>query len=175
MAAVPAIRRPQRIRHGLVALVGLGLAAGDLVAGGWAAGLCGAAVAQGVSVRVAPPEARTPDTVTIARALDKVTAEITELRLPEDRTVVFGSLAITARHCKRTPPTEAPETYAFLQIDEIAGDTVDRRADEPASQRLFSGWMMASSPALNALEHPVYDVWVLDCETTPQPDGGDGD
>ncbi|MBB4210528.1 DUF2155 domain-containing protein [Rhodothalassium salexigens] len=151
---------------GLVALGSLGA----LGAGLWPPA---SALAQSVSVRVAPPEARTPETVTIARALDKVTAEITELRLPEDRTVVFGSLAITARHCKSTPPTEAPETYAFLQIDEIVGDTVDRRADEPASQRLFSGWMMASSPALNALEHPVYDVWVLDCETNTDTDGGD--
>lgn len=104
--------------------------------------------------------------VVIARALDKVTAQITELRLPRDEPVQFGSLRILARHCENTPPTEPPETFAFLQIDDL-------RAEAGADQRLFSGWMFASSPALNPLEHPVYDVWVIGCEVpdrTPPED-----
>ncbi len=94
-------------------------------------------------------------TVTVARALDKVTARITELELPEGEEVRFGSLLITARHCESRPPEEPPETFAFLEIDDVYDD--NRR-------RIFSGWMMASSPALNALEHPVYDVWVIACK-----------
>lgn len=103
-----------------------------------------------------PDTASQDQTVTIARALDKVTARITELELPEDEEVRFGSLFITARHCESRPPEEPPETFAFLEIDDVHDD--DRR-------RIFSGWMMASSPALNALEHPVYDVWVIACNT----------
>ena len=103
------------------------------------------------------------DSVTILRGLDKVTARITELRVPTGEPVVFGSLRITARHCENTPPTEPPETSAFLQID-------DTKAEE-GPKRLFSGWMFASSPGINALEHPGYDVWVIDCKTAPAGEG----
>lgn len=95
-------------------------------------------------------------TITVARALDKITAQITELELPEHEAVRFGSLIITARHCESRPPEEPPETFAFLEIDE---------EHDKERRRLFSGWMMASSPALHALEHPVYDVWVIACKT----------
>jgi len=94
------------------------------------------------------------DIVVEARALDKITARITDLELPEDRPVELGSLIITARYCYSRPPEETPETYAFLEID---------GHPEGERERLFTGWMIASSPALNALEHPVYDVWVTGC------------
>ena len=72
--------------------------------------------------------------------------------------MTFGSLSITARHCEKNPPEEAPEAAAFLEI-------VDAKPGE-APVKLFSGWMFASSPAVSALEHPVYDVWVIDCKNT---------
>lgn len=103
------------------------------------------------------------NSVIIARALDKVSARITELRLPTGQPVDFGTLRITARYCENTPPTEPPETSAFLQIDDI-------RAEE-GMRRIFSGWMFASSPSINALEHPVYDLWVIDCKTTSADEG----
>jgi len=107
----------------------------------------------------APPGEPGPDapreTVTLLRALDKVTARITELRLPEDEPVAFGTLVLTARHCYARPPEEPPETFAFLEIDDV---------QDGERERVFTGWMMASSPALHALEHPVYDVWVVGCE-----------
>ncbi|GAK32946.1 putative protein [alpha proteobacterium Q-1] len=103
-------------------------------------------------------------TITIARAMDKVTARITELELPEDEPVEFGSLIITSRHCQSRPPEEQPETFAFLEIDEMIDDN---------RNRLFTGWMMASSPGLHALEHPVYDVWVMACKTL-SPDNPSG-
>ena len=93
--------------------------------------------------------------ITHVRALDKITAGITEIDLPQDETVRFGTLAITARNCRTRPPEEPPETFAFLEIDDVKRDGT--------SSRIFSGWMMASSPALNALEHAVYDVWVMSC------------
>jgi len=89
--------------------------------------------------------------------LDKVTARVTTLTAPVGETVRFGTLRITARTCEKRPPEEPPESAAFLEIDEI------RPGKEP--ERIFGGWMFASSPALNALEHPVYDVWVIDCRT----------
>ena len=94
--------------------------------------------------------------VAVLRALEKITGRITDLDVLIGDTVAFKSLDITAHMCDKRPPEETPETTAFLQIDEErpSGDIV----------RVFSGWMFASSPALNALEHPVYDVWVIDCK-----------
>ncbi len=93
--------------------------------------------------------------ITILRALDKITARISELEAPDNAPIRFGSLSIQARTCRSEPPEEKPETYAFLEIDDI-----DKTG---AATRVFSGWMLASSPALNPLEHPVYDVWVISC------------
>jgi hypothetical protein len=108
-----------------------------------------------------------PYQIVVLQALDKVAARVSKLEVPVGQTVNFGSLEITARACDKRPPEEPPESAAFLEI-------VEKRPDEaPVTQ--FDGWMFASSPALSAMEHPVYDVWVLDCknpsttssETTP--------
>jgi hypothetical protein len=108
-----------------------------------------------------------PYQIVVLQALDKVAARVSKLEVPVGQTVNFGSLEITARACDKRPPEEPPESAAFLEI-------VEKRPDEaPATQ--FDGWMFASSPALSAMEHPVYDVWVIDCknpattssETTP--------
>ncbi len=94
--------------------------------------------------------------VVVLQGLDKVTARVSVLDLPIGDEIRFGSLAIRARACLETPPTEPPESAAFLEIDEVeAGE--ERR-------RVFTGWMFASTPGISALEHPVYDVWVIDCE-----------
>lgn len=91
----------------------------------------------------------------VLQALDKVTARISVLTVPIDGMVKFGTLEITARACYKAPPEEPPENAAFLEIREM------RRDEAPRS--LFSGWMFSSSPGLSTLEHPVYDVWVVDC------------
>jgi hypothetical protein len=97
--------------------------------------------------------------VAVLQGLDKTTARISTLEAPVDRSVRFGSLVVTARACVKRPPEEPPETAVFLEIDEIrAGET------SVSARRIFSGWMFKSSPALSALEHPVYDLGVLDCK-----------
>lgn len=92
----------------------------------------------------------------VLQGLDKITARISTFEVPVNQTAQFGSLEITIRRCHKTPPEEPPESAAFVEI-------VDDRPDSPAVV-LFSGWMFASSPAVSALEHPVYDVWVIDCK-----------
>ena len=94
--------------------------------------------------------------VAVLQGLDKVTARVVTLDVPVGDTVTFGSLRITARTCRKASPIEPPESAAFLEIQEAHPDE--------AAEALFSGWMFASSPALSALEHPVYDVWVIDCK-----------
>jgi hypothetical protein len=97
------------------------------------------------------------DTV-VLQGLDKVTARVWTFEVRTGQAVRFGTLEIHPRVCNRAPPEEPPESSAFLDIYEARPD------EKPAD--LFHGWMFASSPALNALEHPVYDVWVIDCKRT---------
>ena len=93
--------------------------------------------------------------IAVLQGLDKVTARIELLEAELGETVRFGSLEVRARACFETPPTEPPESAAFLEIDELGTDDMAESA--------FVGWMFASTPGVSALEHPVYDVWVVDC------------
>ena len=94
--------------------------------------------------------------VAVLQGLDKITARITTIEAPVGEPVRFGTLDITVRRCHRRPPEETPETTVYLQIRE------QRLGDK--AQNLFEGWMFASSPAVSSMEHPVYDVWVVDCK-----------
>ncbi len=102
--------------------------------------------------------------IAILQGLDKVTARVSTFPAPIGQTVKFGTLEIITRTCDKRPPEETPESAAFLDVWEV-------RPGEPAAS-VYRGWMFASSPALAAMEHPVYDVWVLDCKsavyTTPK-------
>jgi hypothetical protein len=125
-------------------------------------GLTGLALAFGVAAAV-PALAQSGGSegmesmpIAVLQGLDKVTARVVTLNVPVGQTVSFGSLRIIARTCRKASPVEPPESAAFLEIQEA-------RPDE-AVESLFSGWMFASSPALSAVEHPVYDVWVIDCK-----------
>jgi hypothetical protein len=93
----------------------------------------------------------------VLRGLDKISGQSVNIFAPVGVPVKFATLTITARYCYSTPPIETPETTAFIQID-------DHRPDAP-SRRVYSGWMLASSPSLNPLDHPLYDVWVISCKT----------
>jgi hypothetical protein len=101
------------------------------------------------------PVLAVPYEIAILQGLDKVTARVSTIDAPVGRVIKFGALEIIARNCDKRPPEETPESAAFVDIWEV-------RPGEPATG-IFRGWMFASSPALNPLEHPVYDVWVLDC------------
>jgi hypothetical protein len=101
------------------------------------------------------PTAAAPYEVAILQGMDKVTARVSTIEAPVGEVVKFGTLEIIARHCDKRPPEETPERASFLDIWEVR--------EGEAAVSLFRGWMYASSPALSALEHPVYDVWVLDC------------
>lgn len=104
-----------------------------------------------------PPASRQSTTVLVLRGLDKMTGRSSEIAAPIGVPVKFGTLKISARYCYSTPPSEPPETVAFIQID-------DERPGRPP-RRVFSGWMYASSPSLNALDHPLYDVWGVSCRS----------
>ncbi len=93
----------------------------------------------------------------LLRGLDKITGRAFDIVAPLNTPVKFATLTVTARYCYSTPQSETPETAAFVQID-------DARPDKPM-HRIFSGWMYASSPGLNGMQHPLYDVWAIFCRT----------
>ncbi|MCW5697724.1 MAG: DUF2155 domain-containing protein [Bauldia sp.] len=91
------------------------------------------------------------------RGLDKITGRIVTFDVYINETVQFGALQVTPRVCYFRTPDEAPRTDAFVEVDEVSlgGDI----------SRIFTGWMFADSPGLNAIEHAVYDVWLVSCKT----------
>jgi hypothetical protein len=98
---------------------------------------------------------RIENSVAVFAALDKVTAKISKLEIPLNQTANFGALKVTPRVCYTRAPTEPPKTTTFVEVDETQLDGKEKR--------IFTGWMFADSPGLNAVEHPVFDVWLTDC------------
>lgn len=94
------------------------------------------------------------------QSIDKITGRTLTFDARVGSTVKYGPLYIKVQACRKAPPIEQPESAAFLQIWEISPKKKQGKDD---SQWVFSGWMFASSPALSAMDHPIYDVWVLDC------------
>lgn len=142
----------------LPALTGLPLLAG-LVACSLTAGLLPAAPA-------AAGETLSRNTA-VLRWLDKGAARVQTVEVPVNQTVTIQTLQIIVRSCQQTPPEEPPESAAYVDVWET-------KAGQP-TEDVFRGWLFASSPALSALEHPVYDLWVLDCKDVTAKDGGSKD
>jgi len=97
-----------------------------------------------------------PTDTAVLRGLDKVTGRVNLITARVGFPVTFGTLEILPRTCVTRPPEETPENAAFLEVFNTPPDG--------KKEQIFSGWMFASSPAVSALDHPVYDIWVLRCE-----------
>jgi hypothetical protein len=91
----------------------------------------------------------------VVQAMDKITGRVSTIEIPVGGEVSFGDFEIKLKSCKTTPPEEAPENFAFINIIEnlTGGKT----------EEIFNGWMISSSPALHEVQHPVYDVWLIKC------------
>lgn len=89
------------------------------------------------------------------QAMDKITGKVSLIEVPVNGNVQFGSFSIVVRACKTRPPEETPENFAFVDVVD------DYNSAKPVN--IFRGWMMSSTPALNPVEHPIYDVWLLKC------------
>jgi hypothetical protein len=126
--------------------------------GAWVATTLMSALLLGLSSAQAQ---RIENQVAVFAALDKVTARIQKLEVKLGETQKFGALKITPRTCYSRPPTEPPKTTTFVEVEETELDGKQKK--------LFSGWMFAESPGLNAVEHPVYDVWLTECASPKTP------
>ena len=89
------------------------------------------------------------------QAMDKITGRVSVLEAPVNALVNFGSFSILVRACKTRPPEETPDNFAFVDVVDVNQNN--------QQMNIFKGWMISSSPALHAVEHPIYDVWLLKC------------
>ncbi len=92
------------------------------------------------------------------QAMDKITGRVSMINVPVNGEVKFGSLSIVARSCKTRPAEEAPDNFAFIDVTDTSPEGI--------TENIFKGWMISSSPATHAVEHPIYDVWLLQCTDT---------
>ncbi|QRM55056.1 DUF2155 domain-containing protein [Sinorhizobium sp. BG8] len=121
------------------------------------AGAAAAVTMGAVLLAALPAEAtRISNPVAVFSGIDKITGRITSFDVYIGETVQFGALQVTPRVCYNRDDTEAQKVTTFVEVDEI---TLDRKI-----RRIFTGWMFADSPGLNAVEHPVYDVWLVECK-----------
>jgi hypothetical protein len=120
--------------------------------------LAGGALAA-ISALTAPDAAladKISNPIAVFDGLDKITGRIISFEVAINETVQFGALQITPRVCYSRPPTDAPQTDAFAQVDEID--------EQKEIKRIFSGWMFADSPGLHGVEHPIFDIWLTACK-----------
>jgi hypothetical protein len=110
----------------------------------------------GDEVVSAPPVQKIPNQMAVFSGLDKITGRIISFDVSIGETVQFGALQVAPRVCYTRPPTESAATDAFIEVSEVTLQGEVRR--------IFAGWMFAASPGLNAVEHPIYDVWLTDCK-----------
>ncbi|WP_113372359.1 DUF2155 domain-containing protein [Rhizobium sp. SYY.PMSO] len=125
----------------------------------------GIALFAGMMAASTAEAARISNPVAVFSGLDKITGRITTFDVYINETVQFGALQVTPRACYSRDATEQQKVDGFVEVDEI---TLDRRI-----RRIFTGWMFADSPGLNAVEHPIYDVWLKECKQksdVPPPD-----
>lgn len=94
--------------------------------------------------------------IALFNGLDKITGRIVSFEVAINETIQFGSLQLTPRACYTRPTTETPNTTAFIEVDELS--------DDNRTERLFTGWVFAASPGLHGIEHPVYDIWLINCQ-----------
>ncbi len=124
---------------------------------GWRGARVPALVLCALGLLAAPARAdKISNPTAVFDGLDKITGRIITFEVAINETVQFGALQITPRVCYSRPPTDKPQTDAFAEVDEID--------DKKQEKRIFSGWMFADSPGLHGVEHPIYDVWLVDCK-----------
>jgi hypothetical protein len=110
----------------------------------------------GDEVVTEPPAQKIVNPTAVFAGLDKITGRITSFDVAINETVQFGALQVTPRVCYTRPPTETPQTDAFIEVDEVTL--------QGEIKRIFTGWMFAATPGLHAVEHPIYDVWLTNCK-----------
>ena len=154
--AASAPGRPQTVRNPAPGQLLPGLPPGQRQPRGAPPQPASTAPQPGDEVVVRPPEHKIANPTAVFSGLDKITGRIISFDVAINETVRFGALEVTPRACYTRPPTEPPNTDGFIEVDELTL--------QGELRRIFTGWMFAASPGLNAVEHPIYDIWLTDCK-----------
>ncbi|OPB31798.1 DUF2155 domain-containing protein [Bartonella sp. AR 15-3] len=99
---------------------------------------------------------RISNEIVIFTGLDKITGQVTSFEVHIGQVYQYGALQVIPRVCYTSSKNEAARTIGFVEVNEM---TLEKK-----TRRIFTGWMFADSPGLNAVEHPIYDVWLKDCK-----------
>ena len=91
------------------------------------------------------------------KALDKITAKTSAIQLAIGEKKIFGTLEIKALKCQLSEKNDSTDTVAYLQVKDLS-------AKDNNQVFLFNGWTFASSPTLQSIDHPIYDLWIISCE-----------
>ncbi len=91
----------------------------------------------------------------LMQAMDKLTGRVNKITVPVNSKIAFGDFSLVLRACKKRPAEETPENFAFVDVTDKSFGTEE--------YNIFRGWMLSSAPGINAIEHPIYDVWLLEC------------
>ena len=98
------------------------------------------------------------DTIYInLKALDKITAKTSSIRVAVGGKKFFGPLEIKALKCQLSEDKDTSDTIAYIQVKDLSSKDNNRVF-------LFNGWTFASSPTLQSIDHPIYDLWITSCE-----------
>lgn len=119
-----------------------------------------AALQPGDEIVTEPPAQKIVNKKAVFSGLDKITGRIINFDVDIGETVQFGALRVKPDACYTRPATEATNTDAFVEVEEI---TLQGEV-----KKIFSGWMFAASPGLHGVEHPIYDIWLTDCRGPDQ-------
>ncbi len=115
------------------------------------------------AILVLPPPANAgSEEIAILEGLNKTTGRVFKLEVAMGSTITWGKLEISPTRCLKAAPEQLPENATFLEVRETTRS--------PQSDPLFKGWMFSSSPSLSSLEHPIYDIIVLDCYSRSEPE-----
>ena len=91
----------------------------------------------------------------VMQAMDKVTGRVNKVTIPVKSKISFGDFSLVLRACKKRPAEETPENFAFIDVTDKSFGTEE--------YNIFRGWVLSSTPGISAIEHPIYDVWLLEC------------
>ncbi len=109
-----------------------------------------------------------PQNKATIRALNKQTGRTKDIEIPVGEQTIFENILIDMKACFTRPEDETPEETSFIQITEINTGFKEELSSVKKGKIIFSGWMFSSSPSLVAMEHPNYDIWLLECKDDPK-------
>ena len=108
-----------------------------------------------------------PQNKAVIRALNKQTGKTKDIEIPVGQSQLFENILIQVDACYTRPEDETPENSVFVKVNETNTSFKEELNSVKQGKSIFSGWMFSSSPSLSAMEHPNYDIWILECKNDP--------